>query len=411
MATTFHFYLRKDFQKKNGEYPIYLRITSNRKNKYISTGLSVAEKDWNFKEEKFRRSHRNYKSLNKTLKFKLEEAENAQAELVEYGKDSAREIRERLEINQKADFFVLADEYLEEKRKAKKLYAIKNSKVVFKKIEEFQGERELPLKQIDTDYLENFEHHLKTKYGNSDTTINKNFEPIRAIIKKALRSHLISKDPFRNFEGAKRKPPKKKTKLTIDQIRAIENLILEPNSPAWHVRNAFMFSFYSGGIRFGDMCCLKWKNVSNGRLSYTMNKNDKPFSTALNEFQKEILNLYSGNSDEFIFPFLDNSKNYVDPMKLRKEINKHNVTANKNLDKIVKKLNTKVDDKEIKISRIEGNVTFHVSRHSFAQHAVQSGLGLYELMQTLRHTKIETTERYLKGLDEELADQAMNKVF
>lgn len=411
MATTFHFYLRKDFQKKNGEYPIYLRITSNRKNKYISTGLSVSEKDWNFNDEKFRRSHRNYKSLNKTLKFKLEEAENAQAELVEYGKDSAREIRERLEINQKADFFVLADEYLEEKKNAKKLYAIKNSKVVFKKIEEFQGERELPLKQIDTDYLENFEHHLKTKYGNSDTTINKNFEPIRAIIKKALRRHLISKDPFRNFEGAKRKPPKKKTKLTIDQIRAIENLNLDPQSWTWHVRNAFMFSFYSGGIRFGDMCCLEWKNVTNGRLSYTMNKNDKPFSTALNEFQKEILNLYSGKSDEFIFPFLDSSKNFNDPMEIRKEINKQNVTANKNLSKIVNKLNNKIDERELDILKIDGNVTFHVSRHSFAQHAVQSGLGLYELMQTLRHTKIETTERYLKGLDEELADQAMNKVF
>ncbi|MEX2347700.1 MAG: site-specific integrase [Balneolaceae bacterium] len=411
MATTLHFYLRKDFQKKNGEYPIYLRITSNRKNKYISTGLSVSEKDWNFRDEKFRRSHRNYKALNKTLKFKLEEAENAQAELVQYGKDSAREIRERLEINQKADFFLLADEYLEEKKKAKKLYAIKNSKVVFNKIEEYQGERELPLKQIDTDYLESFEHHLRTKYDNSDTTINKNFEPIRAIIKKALRTHLISKDPFRNFEGAKRKPPKKKTKLSIDQIRAIENLKLEPGSWTLHVRNAFMFSFYSGGIRFGDMCCLKWKNISDGRLSYTMNKNDKPFSTALNEFQQDILNLYSGDSNEFIFPFLDNTEDYTDPMELRKEINKYNVTANKHLDKIVKKLNKQVDEKKINVRRIDGNVTFHVSRHSFAQHAVQSGLGLYELMQTLRHTKIETTERYLKGLDEELADKAMKKVF
>jgi site-specific recombinase XerD len=65
-----------------------------------------------------------------------------------------------------------------------------------------------------------------------------------------------------------------------------------------------------------------------------------------------------------------------------------------------------------KLAGIDENISFHVSRHSFAQYAVsEKGLDVYELMQTLRHSKIETTQSYLKSLNEELADKAMKKVF
>ena len=80
------------------------------------------------------------------------------------------------------------------------------------------------------------------------------------------------------------------------------------------------------------------------------------------------------------------------------------------MGKIVDKVNDKLEKKESDIPPLE-DVSFHVARHSFAQHAVQQGLSMYELMQTLRHSKIETTEKYLKGLDEQLADKAMKKVF
>jgi integrase len=60
---------------------------------------------------------------------------------------------------------------------------------------------------------------------------------------------------------------------------------------------------------------------------------------------------------------------------------------------------------------IEG-ISFHVARHSFAQHAVSDkDLSVYELMQALRHSNVETTQQYLKGLDKKLANKAMKKVF
>lgn len=411
MTTSFHFYLRKDFQKKNGEYPIYLRITHNRKHKYMSTGVSVLDKHWNSDKETIRKNHPNASVLNETLRNKRSQVQKVQSELSKNGSESAKAIRERMRSRQKADFFVLADKVLDDLEKAGKYYPYKNTKVAFGKLEQFEGERVLPLKNIDTAYLEKFEQYMILEFKNNPNTIRKNFGAIRKVIRMALKSNLMSKDPFLYFEGVKRKKPASKTKLSIEQIRGIESLTLDVDSWLWNARNAFLFSFYSGGIRFGDICCLKWSNISNDRLTYTMNKNDKGFSTELNDYQKKILSRYSGEGDDFIFPFLDSDHNYLDPIELRKEISSKNVLTNKNLKKLVKLLNKKVEKNELKAPKITESVSFHVSRHSFAQHAVESGLDLYELMQTLRHSKLETTQKYLKGLDEELADKAMKKVF
>lgn len=275
MALTYHFYLRKDKARDNGEAPIYLRITESRKSKYISTGVYVNPKHWNAGKEKIRRNHRNYKSLNEILQSAKQNAERVQSKLSKFGKDSAKAIQQQLKKQQTGDFFNLADSYKQELKDAKRHWALKKLDVVLNKIENFEGSHSLPLKHIDAKWLERFEGFLKREYNNRPTTINKNFEPIKAIIKKAIKNHLIAIDPFANFKGAKRGKPKPKTKLSLAQIEAIEDLALQKSSHLWHTRNYFMFSFYSGGIRFGDLCCLKWNDIKGNRLSYQMNKNEK----------------------------------------------------------------------------------------------------------------------------------------
>lgn len=399
MTTQFHLYLRKDKQKKNGEHSIYLRITSNRKHVYISTGISVSAKYWNDNKEDIRRSHPNSIALNQILKNKVMEAEKIYADLEKNGVSSLRTIKERLTGSHKTNFFDLADELLNEMDSAGKFYPYKNAKVAIVKLELFEGCRFLQIRKMDSDYLDRFMQHLKHEYMNSQTTISKNFEPIRKVIHRALKEKIITVDPFLSFNGPKRKDVRQKVKLSMEQIVKLQELNLVKDTPKWHARNAFLFSFYSGGIRFGDICCLKWENIRNGRLVYKMNKNGKLFSTVLNDFQNQLLSRYTGEPDHFIFPFLNSHRDYGDPKYLRQQISSKNYIVNKNLDKLAE------------LAELGASISFHVSRHSFAQHAVETGLDVYELMQTLRHTKIETTQKYLKSLDEGLADKAMGKVF
>ncbi|MDG5767383.1 site-specific integrase [Balneolales bacterium ANBcel1] len=402
MVTRFHFYLRTDRKKKNGECNIYLRVTHNRKHAYISTGISVLPKYWNDRSESIRKSHSNNKALNGLLTSKREEVENIYEDLEKSGTTSLKAFKNRLTGVYKTNFFDLADDIVSELKSAGKFYPSKNANVTINKLEEFEGNRFLPVKQMDADYLERFEKYLILEHKNGSNTISKNFELIRKVIKQALKDKIITVDPFTTFDGAKRKASGQKLKLSMEQIQKIAKLGLSEGTALWHARNAFLFSFYSGGIRFGDICCLKWKNVREGRLSYAMNKNGKYFSTVMNDYQKEILLRYSSKEEypeHYIFPFLNSHKKYEDDMALRRQISSKNYIVNKNLAKIAKQ------------AELDDTFSFHVSRHSFAQHAVETGLDVYELMQTLRHTKIETTQKYLKSLDEGLADKAMSKVF
>ncbi len=412
MAVTYHFYLRKDKQREDGKAPIYFRITQNRKSRFLTTSEWIKPKHWNKEKEEVRRSHTTYKSINSILNDKRNKAKQIQADLSKHGKSSAKAIQKRLKKQQSGDFFDLADVYLKEIKENQSYYTHKNAKVAIDKVEAFEGERSLPLNHIDTDYLERFENYLKNKYKNKPNTVNKNFRAIKGVLKKALKNHLIIINPLTNFEGAKPAKSKPKTKLSIRQIQALKDFDLEKGSNHWHTRNYFMFSFYSGGIRFGDLCGLKWSDIKENRLSYQMNKNDKVFTIELNEYQQKILNQYGVNRqpDGFIFPLLNNHKDYSDATYLRKRIASNNTRVNKWLKKLAKRVNKRLKKDRSSIPSIE-DISFHVARHSFAQHAVEQGLSMYELMQTLRHSKIETTEKYLKGLDEQLADKAMKKVF
>ncbi len=377
----------------------------------MSTGVSTIKRHWNHDKELLRKTHPNHKALNKTLKKKITDAEKAQAELTSFGKDNAKSIKKRLKAVEGTDFFSYADEYLETKQKNGKHSQYVQGVVAFNKLEEFEGERRITFSQIDSEYLTRFQEFLINEHENKASTVKKTFQPIKKVIKRAISDHLIHIDPFLNFEMVTNNNPPPKTKLSFDQIKGIEALTLEENTWLWNSKNAFLFSFYSAGIRFGDICCLQWNNIKNDRLNYKMNKNEKSFSTELNDHQKEILNFYTGTGEDYIFPFLNSHKDYSDPVELRKVISSKNMMVNKSLKKIVQKLNEEVDNGNIKCPKIHENVSFHVSRHSFAQHAVQSGLSIYELMQTLRHSKLETTQKYLKSLNEELADKAMKKIF
>lgn len=229
---------------------------------------------------------------------------------------------------------------------------------------------------------------------------------IRKVINKALKRRVLTNDPFNDYKVPSESKRESKTKLTIEQIHAIQALDLIEGSLEWDARNAFLFSFYSGGIRFGDLCCLTWDNIINEKLVYTMNKNEKSFSMELTKNQWEIL-LRMNDSSKYIFPFLNESKDYSDPMILRRDIGSKNAQLNgkknKGYETGLKKIASHAG--------IDENISMHVARHSFAQIAVDHGISVYDLSASLKHTSLATTQQYLKSLSEDSVNRTMKKLF
>jgi integrase/recombinase XerD len=144
---------------------------------------------------------------------------------------------------------------------------------------------------------------------------------------------------------------------------------------------------------------LKWENLtSDGRLKYTMSKTDLEHNVRLLPNAKKIISYYEeGERKDFIFPILKNAIQKADKFELQKQVESKTTMINNNLKKIQK------------LAKINTNITFHISRHSFAAIAKHRKVDIYEIKKLLGHSKISITEMYLAELGELPSDEGHSK--
>lgn len=66
--------LRTDKMRKDGTAPIWVRITANRKSRYVATGVRIEPKDWNENKQEVRAGHELADAYNAKLKDRFHEA-------------------------------------------------------------------------------------------------------------------------------------------------------------------------------------------------------------------------------------------------------------------------------------------------------------------------------------------------
>ena len=259
----------------------------------------------------------------------------------------------------------------------------------------------MPFGRLTLQFLRDYRAYLVATLGNSESTVATNFRAIKSIVNRGIKEGLLARDdnPFIHFPVTN--PKSSKAKLSIAEIEAIIALDLEEDSPIWHTRNYFLFSFFCAGIRFRDVCLLKNENIRDGRLQYSMSKTGTPKNIILVPAAQKIVDAYfvSGQRhDGLLFPLL---KGYdiSDADKLYRSVGSRNSTTNKLLKEIAKE------------AKITPEVSFHMSRHSWADYARREGWDVYKISKALGHKDLGATEIYLRGFDTESIDEEMGKLF
>lgn len=427
-------------KRKDGTIPIYIRVTEDRKSRYRSTGIAVKKNEWNANSKTVSSSHRQSDHLNVQLEHQLNEVENIKHDL--YKRDALSMDGILNELSADTDTRSIlhqAKEYKKHLKNDDRYWEQRHFTVVINNLSAFisKNGHSDRLDALDSDWIEDFQTYLLKDVGNANNTVRKKMQRFKSMITWLIKNGEMKNDPFTTVERVERKKSNGKVKLTFKQIEAIKNLDLEKDSELWHVRNYFMYSFYNAGIRFGDLCCLKWENIIDGRLVYNMNKtggrksiqqmkpmfrllfqyvNDfgkyvsisewrpvdsyylqKP-TNAIDDIIKSLVIAYSDtHRKEYIFPILQ--KEFSDSNELRKRISSNNVIVNRHLKTIAKK------------AGVQSSVSFHVSRHSFSHYALKKGMDLYSISKALGHSDLKITQEYLKSFDEEMLDNSMNKLF
>ncbi len=395
MALSLHFTQLKRKKRKNGEIPIYLRFTENRKTRYLSTGITVKEEEWNPKKEEVRKSHPlSVKYNNELTQFKIK-AEGEKSDLRQEGELDSLKLKERLRFNGAKSIREFGDEYRESLKETERFWEHRHFGVLLKDLEGMKVV-DLPVSRVDQAFIEQLKAYLFKEVRNSNNTVRKKLQRFKGMIKEAIKQGYLSSNPYEFFEPVKRENSNK-AKLDLEQIEAIKKLDLKKDSFEWHVRNYFLFSYYMAGIRFSDMCTLTTANIIDGRLRYSMHKTGTEKNIQLRPVHFEILSHYNTENKGYIFPLLEDV--YTDEFALKKKISSKNALVNKALKRIAKK------------TGIQESISFHVSRHSFAHNALKKKMNLYSISKALGHSGIKTTEQYLKSFDEEMLDESMDSFY
>lgn len=410
MASSVKLLMRKDKCKRDGTCPVYIRITANRKTRYLATGISVEPKYWNSNKEQIRASHEIAPALNAKLKEKYLEAEQ-----VVLDSKSASAAKAQL-TGTKGDLLDFMRVHVQKLKEANQFWRHKQFSVTLNKLERCFG-KEIPWTEMDHHALAKFEKYLRVKVKNGTNTIRKDLQRLHRIFRLAIKDGVVEAgaNPFLRFDIPGAAHPATRIKLSISEIEAIEALDLPEGSSLRIARDAFLVAFYGSGMRWGDVCNLRKKNIRHDaqtgqwRLVYRMLKNgrnmDLPLPSKAISLLEPYLNMVT-DPDDFVLPILKPGDDLgrdgkFDANKFRRKTHSRTAIQNGYLKKLAAMAELQEPDR----------LSTHVARHSFADLARTRGNNLYATSKTLGHSDLKTTQKYLKAFDREAVDQLAEDIW
>jgi len=388
---------------KKGRHLIMLRIQAQGKTKYSSLGVKVNKRDWSESRKEVKSSHPHYEDINETIKKALFDAEKALYRLQRNGEAvTAALLKSEIEVSDKRkDFWLFADDWLQEKRKREQIHYWRRARAVLRKLEPYAG-RPLPWSQLTPALLGKFDTFMTTKLKNSSSTRAIAFRLLKTIVNDAVRIGMISADanPFPQFSMPESKG-RPRVKLTLEELGRLSSLQLRAGSPEELARDMYVFSFYIRGARFGDVVRLRWGDIKNGRIEIVTGKNREAMSVEVREEVAGIIDKYRPESVEaetFVFPPLRNANLSTSESEVA-AVASVNASVNRSLKRVAKMIG------------IDKPVSFHSARHTLAHAAYLKGVDTRTIQSVLTHSKPSVTDQYLRELDTHSLDDALNVVY
>jgi len=279
-----------------------------------------------------------------------------------------------------------------------------NYQRTFRSIKAFNGN--VLFSEITTSFLFQYENWMISRDA-SKTTVGIVLRPLRSIFNEAIEDGIISKENCYPFGRKKYQIPTSrnlKKALTKEELGRI--YFYKPGSERQEVGRAYwLFCYFANGMNVKDMINLKWKNIQGEYLIFERSKtesstriNPKPIIVYLTEELWDIINAH-GNANRlpqnFIFPIMQPELNPLEQFDL--------------LNYVRRLINDAMAEIANKIG-IDKPVTTIVTRHSFSTQLKRAGVSTEYIQEALGHTNIKTTENYLDSFPVEMKKEFASKL-
>jgi integrase len=257
-----------------------------------------------------------------------------------------------------------------------------------KSFEDFLCGQDILFDKIDSDLMRKYENHLKHK-GVMKNTVSCYMRALRSVYNQAVRRGLtIQRNPFVGVFTRIDKTVKRAVSENI--IIRLKNKDLSAHKGLSLARDLFMFSFYMRGISFIDMANLRKNNIKSGYIVYTRSKTRQQLTVKLETCMREIISRYESQTiNGYLLPIYT-AQNQINTNQLR--------NYNKRLKRISEMLGLKK------------SLSSYVARHTWATLALQKGIPIKIISESMGHENETTTRIYLASLGQSAVDKANEKI-
>ena len=304
--------LRKDRMSKTGSAPIHIRVTHNRKSRFIATGVTIPIDSWDAEKQRVKSNLPESQELQLQIDNKVSELyrriRKLEALELEVSLDNLLETNDRkinCTIGECLDSTIARLESLGKYGSASKHRSLRSRLSQYRSLN-------IRMNEIDLTFLRDFELFLR-KIGNTNNSIATKFAIFKAAYNKALSEGLFiqKSSPFSTYKVGSLWTKTRKRAITKEDVQRLADFEIERENRFSYrdfARDIFLFSYYTAGINFTDIASLRYCDIINGRISYSRNKTQKLLSFQLMTKAAEIIEKYSRSghsSDDYVFPILD----------------------------------------------------------------------------------------------------------
>ena len=394
--------LLKNAGSKDPIYPIKLRVTFARKQRYYPLDVSAVSKaDW----EKIQSGQRMSKSQREVF-HTIREYEGRAIEITDtlhpfsFHAFDTRWKSSAMPTHSSKSFQAVFKEYIEDLRRAGRASTTSSYQCAFNSLTSFS--KNLAWNDLTPEFLEEYEAYMREE-GKSQNTIGIYLRSLRAVINYGIANGLFAKEyyPFGRKSHGKYQIPaaqNKKRALSKKEVEAIKALGVKPGSRKELARDFWLFSYYANGCNIKDIVHLRWKDIDwkEGVIQFVRKKTERAnksnqvqITAVIHPHITEVIQrrgVDDSQPENYVFSIIDANQTAEEQHKHTQEFVRR---INIGLKQIAKELN------------LTKNLTTYTARHSHAYALLMGGASLEVIMDQFKHSSMKTTMNYIDSIDNE----------
>lgn len=249
-------------------------------------------------------------------------------------------------------------------------------------IKDYYKKSDMKLRDLDFNFISEFEYYSKTKLEHKQVTINKALQRLKKVVKQSVINGYLAKNPFEEHKPKKVYP--KIIFLTQQELDKLENHTFQSEALT-RVKDCYLFCCYTG-LAYKEMFELKKEDLitkSDGInwIYKEREKTERTFSVPLILPKAlEIMEAYSSEG-EYLLPRI----------------------SNQSFNRLLKEIASTLE--------ISKNLTHHTARKTFASTVLlNNDIPIEVVSKLLGHSKISTTQEYYAELMPEKLSEQLSKL-